>query len=283
VIHFQRGGTDEVLECDFVAGCDGSHGISRPAIPADKMTLYDREYPFAWFGVMSHSPPLSDMTYANHSRGFALCSRRSPQVSRLYVQVPAGEDIDTWSDAQFWDELHARIGDTGRTEIVEGEIFQRDIAQLRAFVAEPMQHGRLFIAGDAAHIVPPTGAKGLNLAVSDVRVLARALEAYYRSGATERLERYSKYCLRRIWKTVRYSTYVTGLLHRFETHTPFERRLQITELDYILGSQAAQTAIAENYVGLPFEDRAEGIGDRSGSLDLIDHLIDSQHLGEGHA
>jgi p-hydroxybenzoate 3-monooxygenase len=255
VIRYTQNGAEKTVECDVIAGCDGFHGVSRPAIPQSALTIYDIEFPFAWFGIISRSPPIAEMTYASHSRGFALCSRRSPQVSRHYVQVPSNEDIEKWSDAQFWDELHTRMDDSGVGEIQEGEIVQRDIAQLRAFVAAPMRYGRLFLVGDAAHIVPPTGAKGLNLAVADARVLARGLEEFYRTGTTERLDRYSDVALRRVWKAVRYSTYMTRLLHRFDGRTPFDRQLQITELDYISGSKAAQTSMAENYVGLPFEDK----------------------------
>jgi p-hydroxybenzoate 3-monooxygenase len=254
VIHYRHRGSEETLECDFVAGCDGFHGISREAMPAGVLTLYDRIYSFAWLGILSHSPPIKEMTYANNDRGFALCSRRTPKISRHYLQVPLDEDPDSWSDAQFWDELHKRMDDNDKAEIVEGEIFQKNVAPLRSFVAAPMQHGRLFLAGDAAHIVPPTGAKGLNLAVADVRVLARAMAEFYRNGSTARLDRYSQTCLKRVWKTVRYSMYMTGLLHRFPEHTPFERQVQLAELDYVAGSEAAGTAIAENYVGLPFED-----------------------------
>jgi p-hydroxybenzoate 3-monooxygenase len=253
-IRYRHAGEDKSLECDVVAGCDGFHGISRPAIPAHLVAIYDRIYSFAWLGVLSRSPPIAEMTYANHERGFALCSRRSPRVSRHYVQCRPDDDPDNWSDAQFWDELHIRMGDENRSEIVEGEIFQKNVAPLRAFVAAPMQYGRLFLAGDAAHIVPPTGAKGLNLAVADVRVLARALSEFFRSGATARLDRYSDTCLKRVWKAVRFSNYMTGLLHRFPEHTPFDRQIQLTELDYIAGSHAAGTTIAENYVGLPFDD-----------------------------
>jgi len=254
VIRYRHNGNEETLHCDFIAGCDGFHGISRPSVPQDALTVYDRLYDFAWLGVLSHSPPIKEMTYTNHDRGFALCSRRSPQVSRHYLQVGPEEDPDNWSDARFWEELHVRMFDDDRAEIIEGEIFQKDVARLRAFVASPMQFGRLFLAGDAVHIVPPTGAKGLNLAVADARVLARGLADHYRTGSDERLARYSEVCLRRIWKTVRYSTMMTGLLHKFPSHTPFERELQLAELDYILGSRAAQTTIAEQYVGLPFEE-----------------------------
>jgi p-hydroxybenzoate 3-monooxygenase len=243
-----------VLECDFIAGCDGFHGVARAAAPQDVITVYDRVYDFAWIGVLSRSAPIADMTYSNSDRGFALCSRRSMEISRLYLQVPPDDDPANWSDDRFWDELHQRMFDTDRSEIQEGEIFQKDVARLRSFVATPMQYGRLFLAGDAAHIVPPTGAKGLNLAVADARVLARGLTEFYRTGSQDRLANYSEVCLRRVWKTVRYSTMMTGLLHRFPTHTPFERELQLAELDYIYGSRAAQTSIAEQYTGLPIED-----------------------------
>jgi p-hydroxybenzoate 3-monooxygenase len=192
------------------------------------------------------------MSYASHERGFALASRRSPKISRLYIQVAEDEDIALWPDRRIWDELHARLYDRTGSELEEGRIFQKAVTPVRAYVAAPMRFGRLYLAGDAAHIVPPTGAKGLNLAVADVRVLARAISEFFRTGATERLDRYSEICLNRVWKGVRYSTYLTSLLHRFETHTLFERQLQQTELDYLLGSAAARTMVAENYVGLPF-------------------------------
>ena len=251
-IRYRHNGAEHTLECDVIAGCDGFHGISRPAIPEGVITGYDRIFPFGWLGILSESPPIKEMTYANHERGFALASRRSPQVTRLYVQCTPDEDLDLWPDARIWDELHIRLGDDDRSELKEGRIFQRGVTPVRAFVAAPMQFGRLFLAGDAAHIVPPTGAKGLNLAVSDIRVLARALGEFFRTGTTARLDRYSETCLRRVWKAVRFSNYMTGLLHKFPTQTPFERQIQVTELDYILGSLAAQTVIAENYVGLPF-------------------------------
>jgi p-hydroxybenzoate 3-monooxygenase len=252
-IHFTHQGTAQVLECDHVAGCDGFHGVSRPAVPAGHITIHERVYDFAWLGVLSRSRPISDMTYSNSDRGFALCSRRSNAVSRLYLQVDANDDHSAWPAARFWDELHARMFDADRSEIVEGEIFQRDIARLRSFIASPMQYGRLYLAGDAVHITPPTGAKGLNLAVADVRVLAAGLVEFYRSGSRDKLNGYSRKCLDRVWKTVRFSTMMTGLLHKFPEHSAFERNLQLTELEYILGSRAAQTAIAEQYVGAPLD------------------------------
>ena len=253
IIHFTQNGEERQLECDFVAGCDGFHGAGRKAAPAGTITEHVRVYDFAWLGVLSRSPPLPDMTYSNSDGGFALCSRRSAEVSRLYLQVDRDEDPANWSDDRFWSELHRRMFDRGG-EVQEGEIFQRDVAQLRAFVATPMQYGRLFLAGDAVHIVPPTGAKGLNLAVADARVLAKGLTEFYRTGSKDRLDRYSEICLRRVWKTVRFSTMLTGLLHKFPNHTPFERELQLAELDFIAGSRSAQASVAEQYVGLPIED-----------------------------
>jgi p-hydroxybenzoate 3-monooxygenase len=246
-------GEERTLQCDFIAGCDGYHGVSRAAIPESAIRSYERSYDFAWLGVLAHARPIADMTYSNSDRGFALCSRRSMEVSRLYLQVGADESPEDWPDERFWDELHARMFDEKRSEIAEGKIFQRDVAHLRSFVASPMQYGRLFLAGDAAHIVPPTGAKGLNLAVADARVMARGLTEFYRNNSREGLDRYSERCLGRVWKTVRFATRMTGLLHRFASHTPLERELQLAELDYIAGSRIAQASIAEQYVGLPYD------------------------------
>jgi p-hydroxybenzoate 3-monooxygenase len=252
-VHYRLGGKTHVLTCDVIAGCDGFHGISRNAVPAGALTTWDRIFPFGWLGILSESPPIREMTYVNHERGFALCSRRSPRVSRHYVQVAADESPDLWPDDRFWNELRLRLAEGGG-ELVTGRIVQKGVTPVRSFVAAPMRHGRLFLAGDAAHIVPPTGAKGLNLAVADVRVLARALGEFFRTGKAERLERYSEICLKRVWKTVRYSTYMTHLLHRFDAHTPFERQLQQAELAYVAASRTGGAMIAENYVGLPFED-----------------------------
>jgi p-hydroxybenzoate 3-monooxygenase len=253
-IHYKHEGKDAVLTCDIIAGCDGFHGVSRPAIPDGVLTAYDRIYPVGWLGILSESPPITEMTYANHDNGFALASRRSPKLARLYVQCAPDEDLAAWPDERIWKELHVRLGDADRTELHEGRIIQKGVTPVRSFVATPMQHGRLYLAGDAAHIVPPTGAKGLNLAAADIRVLARGLIEFFRSGSRERLDRYTQTCQRRIWKAVRFSNYMTGLLHRFPGQTPFERQIQLAELDYVAGSRAAQTVIAENYVGLPFED-----------------------------
>lgn len=249
-IHYVQDGVEKTLECVFVAGCDGFHGIARAAVPEGIIQTYERAYDFAWLGVLAKARPIADMTYSNHDRGFALCSRRSMSVSRLYLQVPLTDEPENWSDSQFWDELHLRMFDDDRGEIEEGEIFQRDVARLRAYIARPMQYENLFLAGDAVHIVPPAGAKGLNMAVADVRVLARSMAAYFSTGSRAGLDRYSAECERRVWKTIRFSSYLTGLLHRFDEHTPFERGLQMAELDYIAGSEAAQRMIAEQYVKL---------------------------------
>ena len=253
-IHFKHEGRDQTLECDIVAGCDGFHGICRSAIPENALEIYDRNLPFGWLGILAEAKPFPEMSYSNHERGFALASRRSPKLSRLYVQCAADEDLAGWPDRRIWDELHTRLYDRDGRELHEGPILQKGVTPVRAYVAAPMRHGRMVLAGDAVHIVPPTGAKGLNLAVADVRVLSRALIEFFRTGSTERLDRYSDTCLKRVWKVVRYSNYMTSLLHRFEAHSPFERRVQQAELEYVAGSLAARTTIAENYVGLPFEE-----------------------------
>jgi p-hydroxybenzoate 3-monooxygenase len=253
-IRFRQDGEEQVLACDFVAGCDGFHGICRPAIE-HVLTLYDREYPFGWLGILSESPPVSDeLIYVNHQRGFALFTMRSRQLSRLYLQCVPDEDIDNWPDARIWEELLLRLGDGNGRTLSEGAIVQKGVTPMRSFVVAPMRHGRLFLAGDSAHIVPPTGAKGLNLSAADVRVLARALIEFYKNGATRLLDLYSDICLRRVWKAQRFSWWMTSMLHRFEDHLPFDRRVQQAELDYVTGSRAAMTSLAENYVGLPFEE-----------------------------
>jgi p-hydroxybenzoate 3-monooxygenase len=252
MIRFHRAGEALELGCDFIAGCDGFHGICRPSIPDGVLTVYDHEYPFAWLGLLVAARPSSDeLIYANHARGFALHSMRSPELTRLYLQCAPDDDLANWPDGRIWDELHARLGAEGWT-LTEGPILQKGITAMRSFVAEPMQYGRLFLAGDAAHIVTPTGAKGLNLAVADVRRLARALAAFYAGGGTDLLERYSTGCLPRVWRAQRFSWQMTSLLHRFGDD-PFQHRLQLAELDYVTSSRAAATALAENYVGLPFD------------------------------
>ncbi|MBP2228450.1 p-hydroxybenzoate 3-monooxygenase [Azospirillum agricola] len=247
-------GPPEELRCDFIAGCDGFHGPSRPAIPAALRNEFQTVHPFGWLGILTEAPPSHpELIYANHERGFALLSTRSPEVQRLYLQVDPGDDIAHWSDDRIWSELHARLEDRDSWTLTEGPIFQKGIIGMRSFVCEPMRHGRLFIAGDAAHIVPPTGAKGLNLAVADVLVLSRALAAFYRTGSTEGLDGYSATCLRRIWKAERFSWYMTTMLHRNPAESPFEQRIHLAELDYLVQSRAAMTALAENYVGLPMD------------------------------
>jgi p-hydroxybenzoate 3-monooxygenase len=247
-------GAERRLTCDFIAGCDGFHGIARPSVPSGVLTSFDRVYPFGWLGILAEARPSShELIYAYHDRGFALLSMRTPQISRLYLQCAPDEDIQDWPDEKIWEELHRRFFAQG-WELTEGPVIQKGITGMRSFVVEPMQCGALFLAGDAAHIVPPTGAKGLNLAVADVRVLARALEKFYRSGDPTGLEQYSAKCLRRVWKVQRFSWWMTSMLHRFADDNPFDRRRQIAELDYVTSSRAASKALAENYTGLPLED-----------------------------
>jgi p-hydroxybenzoate 3-monooxygenase len=252
-IRFRQDGREQTLACDFVAGCDGFHGICRAVLPAAALAIYERDYPFGWIGILSESPPVSpELIYVNHERGFALFTMRSPQVSRLYLQCEVDEDIANWPDARIWDELRLRLGE--EPALPQGPVTQKNVTPMRSFVAAPMRHGALFLAGDAAHIVPPTGAKGLNLAAADVRVLARALSEFYAARSPRLLDRYSDICLKRVWKAQRFSWWMTSMLHRFRDHTPFERRMQLAELDYVTGSLAGATTLAENYVGLPFED-----------------------------
>lgn len=254
-IRFKRkDGAVEQLDCDFVAGCDGFHGVAKAAIPAEKRQNFEREYPFAWLGLLAEAPPCSEeLIYANHPRGFALFSMRSPTVTRAYVQVAPDEDADNWSDARLWDELEARLQSSDAEKLIRGPILQKGVTAMRSFVTEPMQYGRLFLAGDAAHIVPPTGAKGLNLAAADVRTLGRALIEHYAERSDAGLEAYSDRCLKRVWKASRFSWWFTSLMHRFPDGGEIGHKLQQAELDYLAGSRAAQTVMAENYVGLPFE------------------------------
>ena len=240
------------LDCDFVVGCDGFHGPSRGVIPAALRTGYETAYPFGWLGILADVPPCDhELIYANHDRGFALASMRSPTRSRYYIQVPLDEKIEDWPDARLWDELAIRLGSEAGSRIVRGPALEKSIAPLRSFVSEPMRHGRLFLAGDSAHIVPPTGAKGLNLAASDVSYLSDALIRFYKDGQSDGIESYSDKALARVWKSERFSWYLTKLMHRFPSDGPFERKMQLAELDYVAQSRAMQTAIAENYVGLP--------------------------------
>jgi p-hydroxybenzoate 3-monooxygenase len=252
VIRFRRDGKAEQIDCDFIGGCDGFHGVCRPSIPAEAISIYDREYPFGWVGILSESPPPDDeLIYAYNERGFALYTMRSPTLARLYIQCTPDDDIENWPDTRIWDELHTRIA--GTRPLVEGKLLQKGITAMRSFVAEPLRHGRLFLAGDAAHIVPPTGAKGMNLAFADVLVLSRALAEYYRSGRSDLIESYSATCLRRVWKAQRFSWWMTQMLHVDPTHNSFDRKRQLAELDYVVSSEAAARSLAENYAGLPLE------------------------------
>jgi len=254
-IAFTHDGEEQTLECDFVAGCDGFHGVTRHAIPAGVLTEYDRTYPFAWLGILAEAPPSShELIYTNSDRGFALCSLRSPKLSRLYLQVRPDETLEEWPDDRIWEELRARTATNDGFELNEGPVVERLIAPLRSWLVEPMQYGRLFLAGDAAHIVPATGAKGLNLAVADVRLLARGLSRFFAGGDTDLLERYSELCLRRVWRVQHFSWWMTSMLHRFDPSDRYQPRLQISELQYVTSSRAAATTLAENYVGLPFDD-----------------------------
>ena len=250
-VSFTRDGRREELECDFIAGCDGFHGVSRASMPAELMRVYERVYPFGWLGVLVDKPPVAhELIYAHHERGFALCSMRSATRSRYYVQCRTGEDIADWPDARFYDELRLRVG-CGADGLETGPSIEKSIAPLRSFVAEPLRHGALFLAGDAAHIVPPTGAKGLNLAMSDVRCLWEAFTAFYRDGSRAGIDGYSARVLARIWKAERFSWWMTSLLHVFPDQDSFSRRVQRADFDYLRGSHAAQVSLAENYVGLP--------------------------------
>jgi len=253
-LRYHKDGQVREIQCDFIAGCDGSHGVSRQAIPQDVLRIYERIYPFGWLGILADTPPVNpELIYCNHERGFALCTMRSEARSRYYLQVPADEDVADWSDDRFWSELSRRLPPDAAAGLVTGPRLEMSVAPLRSFVAEPMRYGRLLLAGDAAHIVPPTGAKGLNLAVTDVRFLAEALTAYYRAGCSDLLDGYSARCLARVWKVQRFSWWMTSITHRFPEASGFEKRVQGAELAWLAGSRAAQTTLAENYVGLPVE------------------------------
>jgi len=253
-LRYHKAGEAHEVVCDFVAGCDGFHGVSRQAIPQEVIRVYERVYPFGWLGILSDTRPVNhELIYCNHERGFALCTMRSMTRSRYYLQVSADEDVADWPDDRFWSELRRRIPADAATMLEIGPSLEKSVAQLRSFVAEPMRYGRLFLAGDAAHIVPPTGAKGLNLAAADVRFLSEAFIAYYRSGHSELMDGYSARCLARVWKAQRFSWWMTALTHRFPEASAFERRAQRAELSYLASSEAAQTVLAENYVGLAIE------------------------------
>lgn len=253
-IIYEKNGERHELICDFVAGCDGYHGISRQNMAVDKHQVYEKVYPFGWLGILSDTPPVNEeLIYANHKRGFALCSMRSHTRSRYYIQCSLDDSVENWTDGAFWDELRRRLPGEAAEKLITGPRLEMSIAPLRSFVIEPMRFGKLLLAGDAAHIVPPTGAKGLNLAASDVFYLSRALIAYYSENRTDLLDRYSAACLRRVWRAIRFSWWFTRLMHKFDDD-PFGRRLQLAELDYLTISTAGRTTIAENYVGLPFEE-----------------------------
>ncbi|MEL6281603.1 MAG: 4-hydroxybenzoate 3-monooxygenase [Pseudomonadota bacterium] len=253
-VRFEHRGQIHHLAADFVAACDGFHGAGRRAVPSSAIKTIERVYPFGWLGILSETPPASDeLIYAHHEHGFALCSMRNPQLSRYYVQCAADEDLAEWSDDRFWEELKARLPADVASGLSTGPSIEKSIAPLRSFVAEPMRYGRLFLAGDAAHIVPPTGAKGLNLAASDIYYLSEALIAFFSSGREAGLKDYSDRALRRVWKAERFSWWMTALLHNFPNLGAFERRMQTAELDYLFSSRAALTSLAENYVGLPYD------------------------------
>jgi len=251
-IRFTHEGKPQEIECDFIAGCDGFHGISRPSMPDGVLSVFEREYPFGWLGILSESPPPDhELIYSYTDGGFALYTMRSPTLARLYLQCDHDEDIEDWPDNRIWDELHKRLG--GARKLAEGKMLQKGITPMRSFVVEPMQYGRLFLAGDSAHIVPPTGAKGMNLAFADVMQLSRAIEAFYKKKRNDVLENYSTTCLRRVWYAQRFSWWMTQIMHRFPNETAFDRRRQLSDLDYITSSKAASTSLAEQYVGLPLD------------------------------
>jgi p-hydroxybenzoate 3-monooxygenase len=254
-IRFTHDGAQIDLACDYIAGCDGFHGVTRQSIPAGVLSVFERVYPFAWLGILAKAPPThEELIYAYHDRGFALYSMRSPEITRLYIQVAPEEDIAYWPDAKIWQELHTRLETDDGWKLIEGPVLEKGITGMRSFVTEPMQYGRLFLAGDAAHIVPPTGAKGMNLAVADVRALARALAAHFDGGHDELLAAYTQTCLKRVWRAEHFSWWMTSMLHRFPSDDGFGQRLQRSQLDYVVGSKTAAASLAENYVGLPFED-----------------------------
>ncbi|MBR0691910.1 4-hydroxybenzoate 3-monooxygenase [Bradyrhizobium lablabi] len=252
-VTYVKDGVSHEIACDFIAGCDGFHGISRTSVPASAITSYERVYPFGWLGILSETPPVSpELIYNNHERGFALCTMRSTHRSRYYVQCPLDDHVDQWSDERFWDELKRRLDQKAADELVTGPSIEKSIAPLRSFVAEPMRFGRLFLAGDASHIVPPTGAKGLNLAASDVHYLSQAFLQFYDEKSAAGIDGYSAKALARVWKAVRFSWWMTSMLHKFPDEGEFAARIQIAELDYLVSSKAASTSLSENYVGLPF-------------------------------
>jgi p-hydroxybenzoate 3-monooxygenase len=254
LVTYRKDGIAQTLHCDFIAGCDGFHGVSRASLPQSAITLFERVYPFGWLGVLADVPPCShELIYAGHDRGFALCSMRSLTRSRYYIQCAADENVAAWSDSRFWDELRRRLDPEAAEKVITGPSLEKSVAPLRSFVAEPLRFGRLFLAGDAAHIVPPTGAKGLNLAAGDAFYLSQAITEHYAEKSDAGLNHYSTRALDRIWKTERFSWWMTSLLHRFDHHTPFEQRMQDAEFQFLESSRASRMALAENYVGLPLD------------------------------
>jgi p-hydroxybenzoate 3-monooxygenase len=251
-VTYVKDGKEDEIACDFIAGCDGFHGVSRASVPAQAIKTYERVYPFGWLGILSDTPPVShELIYNNHERGFALCTMRSMHRSRYYVQCPLDDHIDQWPDERFWEELKRRLDRKAADELVTGPSIEKSIAPLRSFVAEPMRFGRMFLAGDASHIVPPTGAKGLNLAASDVHYLSQALREYYDEKSSAGIDNYSAKALARVWKAVRFSWWMTSMLHKFPDQGEFGARIQLAELEYLVSSKAASTSLSENYVGLP--------------------------------
>ncbi|HEX7642938.1 MAG TPA: 4-hydroxybenzoate 3-monooxygenase [Burkholderiaceae bacterium] len=251
---YRKDGAEEEIVCDYIAGCDGFHGVCRPSIPSGVLREYERTYPFAWLGILAQAAPAADeLIYAHHERGFALFSMRSPEITRLYLQCSPQENLDEWPEERIWSELHTRLETADGWKLNEGPILQKSVTPMRSFVAEPMQYGRLYLAGDAAHIVPPTGAKGMNSAVADVKVLARALTAAYKQSRGELLAAYSATCLKHIWRKQHFSWWMTSMMHRFADNTAFQDHMQLSELNYLVRSRAAATMFAENYVGLPID------------------------------
>jgi len=253
-IRWRRDGAEHEIACEFIAGCDGFHGVCRPAIPGHERTVFERTYPFAWLGILARAAPShEELIYAYHDHGFALFSMRSPEITRLYLQVPPDDELAHWPDARIWEELHTRLETGDGWTLNEGPVLEKGITPMRSYVCEKMQHGRLYLAGDAAHIVPPTGAKGMNLAIADVHVLSRALTSFFKSGTREPLAAYASACLARIWRAEHFSWWMTSMLHRFPGDDGFQQRLQRSQLDYTVRSTAATTTLAENYVGFPFD------------------------------
>ena len=253
-IRFKKNGEPHEIACDFIAGCDGFHGVCRPSVPKGVLSEFERVYPFGWLGILAESPPVNhELIYNHHDRGFSLYAMRAPMITRAYLQCDPAEDANKWSDEEIWAELKRRLGPEGETRLTTGRIIEKGVTAMRSFVVEPMQFGRLFLAGDSAHIVPPTGAKGMNLAIADVLFFSRALEAFYKTKSTALLDGYTAKCLSRIWKAQRFSYFMTTMLHLNPNDVAFDRRRQLAELDYVTSSKAASTALAENYVGLPID------------------------------